>query len=435
MNTNDQIPAGLSTSGRIPILLGNAGYYGTLAAVRSLGRAGIPVVTMGTSLLDAGRHSRFVSSHLTCPPFEQTSRWAEWLADLGRKGPRRAIYATSDVVSYALAHHCRELEVNFALCQPDLSVMLQILDKGRLYAAARAVGLETPETWLPTSRAEAASIADTASGIVLAKPRSQLAVRNKTKGAVAGVGKNAIMSAYDALSANFATDSDFARRHPEVMKPMLQRYHAETMHSVYSVAGFRDQTGRHVAMLASDKVLQRPRRLGVGLCFEAAPLDASLAGKLTRLCESIGYYGAFEAEFIRCGAHAMLIDFNARLYNQVSFEVARGLDLPRLVYAAAVGDSAEVERLTCPSLLTDAKNAYCNRLGFELSIRTQRALGSMTREDAANWRAWRNAPGRQVVDAVGDRDDPLPAICDATQQALQFLRHPRAFVRQLSARD
>jgi D-aspartate ligase len=61
------------------ILLGNAGYYGTLAAVRSLGRAGVKVVTVDPSMVCHSRYSRYSNQHLTCPAFEETSAWAEWL--------------------------------------------------------------------------------------------------------------------------------------------------------------------------------------------------------------------------------------------------------------------------------------------------------------------------------------------------------------------
>src|SRR4051794_13214442 len=86
-----------------PIVLCNANYYGTLAAVRSLGRAGVPVVTVDPSMLAPARYSRYSGSHLNSPPFELTADWAEWLLRYGRTGPRKAIYATSDAVSFALA--------------------------------------------------------------------------------------------------------------------------------------------------------------------------------------------------------------------------------------------------------------------------------------------------------------------------------------------
>ena len=52
------------------MVLCNASYYGTVAAIRSLGRAGIPVVAVDTGLLSTGRRSRYAKSYLSSPPFE-----------------------------------------------------------------------------------------------------------------------------------------------------------------------------------------------------------------------------------------------------------------------------------------------------------------------------------------------------------------------------
>jgi D-aspartate ligase len=172
--------------GRQPaaILLGNANYYGTLAAVRSLGQKDVTVVTVDPSMICHSRYSRYSSQHLTCPAFEESSAWAEWLLRKARIGPRRAIYATSDAVSFALARYRNELSADFELYQPGLDTVMSILDKGRLMQHAQAIGIETPPTWFPQNGAEAAKFAKDAGGKVLIKPRSQLAQRTKTKGSV-----------------------------------------------------------------------------------------------------------------------------------------------------------------------------------------------------------------------------------------------------------
>ena len=184
---------------------------------------------------------------------------------LGQSGPRRAIYATSDAISFALARHRDVLATTFDLYQPDLETMMCVLDKGQLLEQARAVGIDTPETWLPDSRRDAEKIAQTIGDTILVKPRSQLAVNSQIKGALAGSGASAILAAYDRFIEQTASDTPFARQYPHAMMPMLQRYHPEAMETIYSLSGFRDKSGQHVAMLGARKVLQRPRRLGVGL--------------------------------------------------------------------------------------------------------------------------------------------------------------------------
>jgi predicted ATP-grasp superfamily ATP-dependent carboligase len=386
-------------------------------------------------MLAPARYSRFVEERLTCPPYEQTDAWTEWLLAVGQSGPRRAVYATSDDVSFALALHRDALSPFFDLYQPDLATMMSVLDKAQLLDHARAVGIDVPETWQPRSREDVERIARDVEGPLLVKPRTQVSTRThmKTKGTVCHQGGPALLAAYDQFVDTVIYSEDFTRMFPEATRPLIQAYHPEAMEAIYSLAGFRDASGEHVAMLGANKVLQRPRRLGVGLCFEGAPVDPDLAARVTRLCERIGYYGVFELEFIRCGGRSLLIDLNARFYNQIVFDIARGMDLPRMAYAAATGKDDEVARLVT-GVRGDAEKismAFCNGIGFEVTIGMQRIFGAMTRREAETWHRWRSDPKRKVVDAVADDDDPMPFACDVAQQVWQCVRHPRAFVRQL----
>jgi len=416
------------------MLLCNTGYYGTLAAVRSLGRAGVPIATVDPSHVTPARYSRYATRHLRCPPFEETDAWVEWLLQLGASGPRQAIYATSDDVSFALALHRDTLSSAFALYQPDLKTMMRILDKGQLLAQARAVGIDVPDSWLPKSRGDVERLARDVDGTWLVKPRTQVSFKNHTKGTVSRPGAKALLAEYDRFVGHGLFDGgEIARRFPEATQPMIQRYYPEAMEAIYSLSGFRDLSGKHVALLAATKVLQRPRRLGVGLCFEGAPVDAHLAARAIRLCERIGYYGVFELEFILHGDRALLIDFNGRFYNQLAFDVARGMDLAGLAYAGAVGDEAEAGRLMA-GVPTDADRedvAFCNRFGLEVTIGAQRLFGAMSRQEATQWHKWRTVPGRRIIDAAADEDDPRPFACDVAQQILHYVLHPRAFVRQI----
>lgn len=413
------------------MVLCNASYYGTLAAIRSLGRAGIPVVTLDTGILSIGRYSRHSSVHLKSPPFD-SPEWPDWLLALGRSGPRRAIYATSDAVSFALADRREEFGSVFDLYQPSLNTIVSILDKGLLYKHAQAVGMDTPETWLPQSAVEAKKIVREVGGLLVAKPRSQLSVRTGLKGLL--IDASGEQNAYDNLLSEAADDNRFIKRFPEAAMPMLQRYYPEALDQVYSLSGFRDISGKHVAMRAALKILQSPRRMGVGLCFEDADVIPALAERTLRLCERIGYYGAFELEFIAAHGRMMLIDFNGRIYNQLAFDIARGMDLPRLIYAGATGRSDELSRLVQaePCRKQVKPLIFCNSFGLSLTVAAKRAFRTMSSEEANRWRGWRQTAGDRVVDAVRDGDDPVPAIIDGAEHIRRSMR--RSFFREMASR-
>jgi len=149
------------------------------------------------------------------------------------------------------------------------------------------------------------------------------------------------------------------------------------------------------------------------------------------LCERIGYYGAFECEFIQAGDRYLLIDFNARFYNQLGLDVARGLDLPKLVYAAARGQVENVDKLISvfEKRETGRPYAFCNSFQFGLVTRTRRGLGAMSQEEASHWHEWLGSSERSMVDATFDIDDRLPYAVDAASQLYSSVRYLRGFLR------
>jgi hypothetical protein len=129
----------------------------------------------------------------------------------------------------------------------------------------------------------------------------------------------------------------------------------------------------------------------------------------------------------------MLIDFNGRFYNQLGLEIARGIDLPRMAYAAAMGAQDEVADLMTAAeakAKLDDQFAFCNGLELSLMINMQRLCQSMSARDAAYWRRWAKGADKSIVDTVRDRADPLPHIVDIARHAKAAVRHPRAFLRQ-----
>ena len=216
------------------------------------------------------------------------------------------------------------------------------------------------------------------------------------------------------------------------MTPLIQQYYPQAAENVYSLSGFRETIGGGVIMRAARKILQQPRSIGIGLCFEPALVDPLLADRTKRLCERIGYYGVFELEFILVEGKAMLIDFNGRFYHQIAFDIARGMELPALAYAAATRNQAEVTRLMAHgnSEKHDDVAGFCNHFVLATMVKTQRILRTMSRKDAARWLDWSRGSHGTMIDAVKDRHDALPAFVDVARYLLHSLQHPRAFVRQ-----
>jgi predicted ATP-grasp superfamily ATP-dependent carboligase len=409
-----------------------ADYYGTLAAVRSLGRAGVPVTLAESRLLPPARWSRYVTRRVDCPPAEQVEAFLAWLLEFGERNPGHVLYATTDDLAWLFARHADALGRVFRMVQPPLTTLYTLLNKKLLGAACREAGLDTPDTWYPTSDADVERLAREARFPLLIKPQTQILFGVHSKGARAERPEE-LVPAYQAFMAENAYLPQLLAFDPAAAHPMLQAYYPEAAESIYSLSGFVDGGGELVAVRGAVKVLQRPRRLGVGMCFEDAPVDAALAERLLALCRKVGYHGVFEAEFIRTGGRSLLIDFNPRYYGQMGFDVARGVDLPCMVHAAATGDAAWLAGLVEQAQATggQGRGVYHHRFMLELVLTLQGMSGALSRSEVERWRGWLQTHAPHATDAVADRQDWKPWAVEVGRLLFLYARHPRSTLRSL----
>lgn len=411
-------------------LLTVADHIGTLAATRSLGRAGVPVVMADAHRLAPARWSRYVTRRLDCPdPGAAPEAFLAWLLDLGAREPGKVLYPTSDDVALLYAANADALGRHFRTYLPARDAMLAMLDKWRLYEACVAEGVPTPRTWRADGPEELAAIAREATFPLVLKPRTQCFLVPHQKGRVARDAAELAAQHADLAAATRYAPMLLALA-PEDRAPIAQAFSDTVERGIVNLSGFVDETGDLFVAEASRKVLQYPRRLGIGMCFEAVPVPAALADAVRRLCLRVGHRGAFEVEFVPSPEGDELIDFNPRFYGQMAFDVQRGLDLPWLVYLAAIGERAELERAVhlARARIGGAVGMrhYTNRVELEVVMRLRRMAGAMSRAELRRWRRWLRDGRHQTVDAVFDRDDWVPGVVGAANAVIARALHPRS---------
>ncbi|MBV9605643.1 MAG: hypothetical protein JO027_11065 [Solirubrobacterales bacterium] len=312
---------------------------------------------------------------------------------------------------------------------PSLEGLLEMIDKSRLAAAATRAGLGSPETWSPADEAELRRLAPTLPLPIVVKPRTH-ALSNLLGKPVLIRRREQLIDAWRA-TRDASLDQARVTGIRGIELPILQAYHAVS-ERVYTVDGFVDADGTIVGATACVKCLQLPRRSGVGICFESAPIDRGLLAGLQRLFQETGFRGIFDAEFLIEGDDLLLIDLNPRYYNHMAFEIERGLPLPWLGYLAAIGDQQGLEEAVAT---LDAERAarggriYVHRFLMAVLLGSQRVTGRMSRAEVSGWRRW-IAGGDGVTNPAYAPGDPLPAGAELAY----WLRHPRSFLRKAAAR-
>jgi D-aspartate ligase len=417
-----------------PVLLTTPTFNGTLAAVRCLGQRGIPVTIAGDTPFAPARWSRYATRSVSCPsPFEP-ERFMDWLVAFGKREPGHVLYPSCDDLAWLFAHHANELSPYFRLYQPPAATVLELLDKKSLSLRCAEVGVPNPRTLFPGNVEEARVLAEQVGFPLIMKPRTQILLRTRKKGHIVE-DRNEFSERYSEFVADNMPHRLARAVMPDVEHPMLQALVPDAAGATYSLSGFISRDRRHTVVRAAMKVLQRPRRVGVGVCFEDVQVDETALSGVMRLCEAVGYFGVFEAEFLPNQGTLELVDFNPRFYGQMGFEAARELDLPYLVWLGAVGESGKLaEAMSHASQWESGRGyVYCDRFYLATLLFLQGLSGRMSTAERTRWREWLDAPTQhsRAFDAIDSPGDPWPAVVSKLREIGTAARHPRAFFRKV----
>ena len=388
-----------------------------IAFVRSLGRAGVPVVACSSRRFPAGGLSRHVSGRRSSPSVHHSDQFISWLVDEVASGGIDLIAPTSDFVSFCVAEALEQLGPNPPdVGHPSPDALRTCLFKARFFEALDAIGFPSPPTAVPSSVGEALADAERIGYPVVLKPRSHVGIGTHRGLVVRTAGELEV--AFEPFELGDAHDS--ALRHvPDLAVPLLQRYCERGTVECISVSGFLGRDGQLVALNHSRKVSQWPRRFGVGTVFEPVPSQPFTTAAVDAVRSILGS-GLFELEVLvdrRTGEYGA-IDLNPRAFGQVALDIALGNDLPCIWYEAVTGSElgARPPSGRPPEFWQDA-----------LSVHVETTLNLIR---GPHRRAVARDAIRRVrapkVDAAMDRWDPLPGVIFGMAR----LRHPRAFVRQ-----
>lgn len=413
-----------------PVLLTTPAYYGTLAAVRSLGRGAVPVTTAGPSPWAISGWSKYASTHVSCPATTDTDAFVSWLETFGREQrEKHVLLPTCDDTAWLYARYRERLARYFHMGVAGIETIHALLHKGRLAEHAREVGLDVPRTWFPASDDDLRRLAREATFPVLIKPVTQVLFSSRNKGNRVERPEHLLPDYAEASQDRHgAAIVDYD---PTSARPMVQEFFPGASSGIYNISSYA-QDGKLWGARAGRKILQRPRRLGVGVCFEEAPLDRHLVEKLELLVQRVGFSGVFEAEFVKQDDRSVLIDFNPRFYNQMGFDVARGLPLPLLAYFGALPrERAQATSQTAVSAQDLTGQVFTYGAAFRVMVTSQRLSGAFSAEEAERWLTWYEAHEGRRVDAVSDPDDRWPGRIDLVQMLHRHARHPRDFLRSI----
>jgi hypothetical protein len=387
----------------------------TLSFALSLGRRGIPLHLYGRG---AGRWSRYCTRRMSCPPVEDAERFVPWLEGRVRVGEISRLAPTSDLIAYylALLRHLFAPEVQRTIA--PLEEIEQCLIKTRFASACERVGQAVPAALAPEDPEGALAAAEQLGYPLILKPKSHLAIGTDERGTVVR-DRRALLAAFRSYPVVPGQEA-IARRYPELLWPLLQRYIPSARRRVYSVTGFKDAQSGIVTAALSVKRWQWPPDTGTStsqMSYHNATIIAAGVAAVDKLLSR----GLFELELLLDHSRLLAIDLNPRAFGFMALDLAIGNDLPWLWYQSTLQVLTPLAPRTSQPVV-EARFSIPHAMGRGI-------LRLFGRRFPAGPRSSHGSVPRSVLPMLGHWADPLPLLVSNAR----LLRHPGGLMRPFVA--
>lgn len=311
--------------GRPAALVVDVGWVNGLAAIRSLGRAGVPVLALDHRPSALGFRSRYARPVL-CPDPQDEDAFVSFLAELGEELEAPApVFATHDEPLNAIARGAGRLGERFRYPFPAWDVLARIQSKREQLAAAERAGVAVPRTAAPGSAAEARKAADELGYPVLVKP-------SVTEGFKRRFGRQ-------AFRCENGAEAERAYAEAEQYEPLVQEFLPGGDETLYTLGSYLADDGEPLGLFSGRKLRQTPP--GVGTCrVGEAVWEEGVVEQGLSLLRALEHKGLSQVEFKRDPRDGVLrlMEVNPRLWQWHGLAAACGVDLPRIAYEDLVGE-------------------------------------------------------------------------------------------------
>ncbi|HVA44532.1 MAG TPA: hypothetical protein VNF50_13705 [Acidimicrobiales bacterium] len=377
--------------------------HGRLAAARTLGRMGVPVVATAESRWNPEVLSRFVKRTVVLP-MSQSPGDAELslLLDLaGELADRPVLLATDDMSTLFVEDHAEVLATRFRFPGQPAGLARSLADKGQLYEMCLRTGTPTPSVSFPKSRDEAAGFAVATTYPVVVKSMDPQVMRTRPAATSVLIAEDeaSLLAAYDLME-------DPAR--PNLM---FQEYIPGDPQSVWMFDGYFDAGSRCLVGFTGQKLRQHPPTTGatsLGICT----LNPAVHALACEFLGGIGYRGIVDMGFRYDGRDGQykLLDVNPRMGATFRLFVGEaGTDVVEAMYRDMTGLPVREDRgVEGRRWVVEPSDIWTYGLEKKAGqLTTREWLRSLRGVDERAWVA---------------RDDPLPPAGVAALMALQTTR-------------
>jgi D-aspartate ligase len=291
---------------RVAAAVIDVGWVNGLAAIRSLGRAGIRVLAVDHRPSALGFRSRYAERFLSPDPFTDEGRFVNFVRALGEV----VVFPTHDDSLNAIAEYADDLEVLTPF--PAWDVLDRLQSKRVQLETAQAAGVDIPEL-------------DPSTFPVIVKPDRPIEFKRRYK--------------RQAFRCETPADLEDALAKTEEFGAIVQEFVPGGDDTLYTVGSYLARDGKPLGVFCGRKLRQTPPGIGTCRVGEAVWVPEVVDAAL-RLLAAFEYHGVSQVEFKRDARDGRfkLMEINPRLWQWHGLASACGVDLPRIAYADLVGE-------------------------------------------------------------------------------------------------
>ncbi|HXV77688.1 MAG TPA: hypothetical protein VD788_15345 [Candidatus Polarisedimenticolaceae bacterium] len=390
--------------GSRPVVILNMHYSG-LGIARDLAGTGAAVhgLSFDPSFFgNYSKHCRFVVS----PDTEtQPEQCLDFLLDLASRCEQRPLLlVTRDHDIDFFLRFRSELDRVFVVPYPSSETLSLIMDKNRLFARARELGIRCPRECVVRSKEELVHNRERLVFPCIVKPVRASQWRQRAMWRI--VRRKVVkIDSYAELEAFYRTIE------PHDPLVQIEEYIPGPDSDLVIFGSYRNPATGVLACFTARKLIQYPSGSGTGVAVQSRRIT-EIEGPSKKLLDGLGYFGISEIEYKRDGRDGSyaLIEMNPRHWDQHSLGAASGVNLSRALYRDLLGEPPG------EAVQADREVVWLAEEGYF------RSLLSNLRGGLYPWSLYAAALRGRKVFAVFDRHDLKPIVHLLRTTARQTIR-------------
>lgn len=301
------------TGSRPAVLVTDAARGSAVCIIRSLGRAGFPVVAAASDRLVPGFYSRYTAARVRYPnPRRDPEGAVDAILDGARRHSVELLIPVTDEVLLPLSARRDRLADVCRVAMPDARALEAVVDKDRTLELARSLDIPVPRTVTVEPGDDLAGRCEALGWPVVVKPRCSYdyaPVRRPVRRWVAYANDMAELRALVAAAGGRALLQEHVQGDGRGLCLLMHE-------------------GRPLAAFQHHRLREVPLTGGASSFRESEPLDPFLYESSVRLLSALRWTGLAMVEFKGENDKAVLMEVNGRVWGSLALAVASGMDFP-----------------------------------------------------------------------------------------------------------